>query len=245
MPLHDPRGTETMTDTSPAISGYRYADTELNCSHDYLLPAVFRRLDGLNLPAGQRRLFELGCGNGSVAHTLTRRGWDVTGVDPSSEGIAQANRAHPELPLHPGSAYDDLAAQYGQFPVVLSLEVVEHVYFPRQYAATVFSLLQGGGYRHPVDALSRLLEKPGAGAYRQDGRALHRAVGPRPHQVLVDAHPDRIARRSRLPRDPLRAGRARPALGQVDDRGGAATGVKSSIVVRRGGARDDKYGHGD
>ena len=29
--------------------------------------------------------------------------------------------------------------------MVLSLEVVEHVYFPRQYAATVFSLLQEGG----------------------------------------------------------------------------------------------------
>jgi 2-polyprenyl-6-hydroxyphenyl methylase/3-demethylubiquinone-9 3-methyltransferase len=127
------------------LSGYTYANSELNHSHNYLLPTVFRLLDGLNLPADQRRLFELGCGNGSVAHELTRRGWEVTGVDPSAEGIAQANRAYPELKLHPGSAYDDLAARYGQFPVVLSLEVVEHVYFPRQYAATVFSLLHGGG----------------------------------------------------------------------------------------------------
>ncbi len=134
-----------MTDMSPAISGYRYDHAGLNCSHHYLLPTVFRLLDGLNLSAGQRRLFELGCGNGSVAHALTRRGWDVTGADPSVEGIAQANRAHPDLKLHPGSAYDDLAAGYGQFPVVLSLEVVEHVYFPRWYAATVFSLLQVGG----------------------------------------------------------------------------------------------------
>lgn len=44
-----------------------------------------------------------------------------------------------------GSAYDDLAEQYGQFPVVLSLEVVEHVYAPRDYARTVFSLLRPGG----------------------------------------------------------------------------------------------------
>lgn len=127
------------------ISGYAYADSKLNHSHSYLLPTVFRLLDGLNVPADQRRLFELGCGNGSVAHELTRRGWDVTGVDPSAEGIAQANCTHPDLKLHTGSAYDDLAARYGQFPVVLSLEVVEHVYFPRQYASTVFSLLQRGG----------------------------------------------------------------------------------------------------
>ncbi|UQN13136.1 methyltransferase domain-containing protein [Methylococcus capsulatus] len=127
------------------ISGYRYADAGLNHSHDYLLPAVFRLLDGLNLPADRRRLFELGCGNGSVAHQLTLRGWQVTGVDPSAEGIGAANAAYPELALCSGSAYDDLAGRYGRFPAVLSLEVVEHVYFPRQYAATLFSLVEGGG----------------------------------------------------------------------------------------------------
>ncbi|WP_333689105.1 class I SAM-dependent methyltransferase [Methylococcus capsulatus] len=127
------------------ISGYRYADAGLNHSHGYLLPAVFRLLDGLNLPPDRRRLFELGCGNGSVAHQLTLRGWQVTGVDPSAQGIGAANAAYPELALYPGSAYDDLAGRYGRFPAVLSLEVVEHVYFPRQYAATLFSLVEGGG----------------------------------------------------------------------------------------------------
>lgn len=97
------------------------------------------------MPLERRRVFELGCGNGSVAHELRQRGFDVTGVDPSKQGIAQANRTHPELKLYCGSAYDDLATQYGQFPLVLSLEVVEHVYFPRQYAATLYSLVDRGG----------------------------------------------------------------------------------------------------
>lgn len=90
-------------------------------------------------------MFELGCGNGSIANVLQQRGWDVTGVDPSTEGIAQANAQYPHLKLFEGSAYDDLVARFGQFPVATSLEVVEHVYFPRHYAATLFTLVESGG----------------------------------------------------------------------------------------------------
>jgi len=102
-------------------------------------------------------MFELGCGNGSVAKELAGRGWDVTGVDPSVEGIRQARAAYPGLKLASGSAYDDLAAQYGQFPVLLSLEVVEHVYDPRHYARTAYSLLSGGwrSSRRPITATGR------------------------------------------------------------------------------------------
>ena len=119
------------------ISGYRYAQDSFNASHGYLLPAVLGLLDELSLPADARLLFELGCGNGSVANELMERGWDVTGVDPSVEGIQRAQATYPSLKVENGSAYDDLAGQYGHFPVVLSLEVVEHVYAPRHYARTV------------------------------------------------------------------------------------------------------------
>lgn len=142
----------------PAISGYRYDGAGLGHSHDYLLPTLFRVLDGVKRETGAQRLFELGCGNGSVARVLSECGWDVTGVDPSVEGVAQANRAYPDLKLSSGSAYDDLAARYGQFPVVISLEVVEHVYAPRQYAATLFTLVEGGeppSSRRPTTAIGR------------------------------------------------------------------------------------------
>lgn len=132
-----------MTDLD--ISGYRYTNSGLNTSHDYLFPTVLALLESVQHTGGNKRLFELGCGNGSVAMELTRHGWDITGVDPSAEGIAQARQGHADLKLQTGSAYDDLASQYGKFPVVLSLEVVEHVYAPRHYARTVFELLEHGG----------------------------------------------------------------------------------------------------
>lgn len=127
------------------ISGYRYADGGHSYSHGYLLPTVLRMLNECGVQEGEKRLFELGLNNGSVANVLSQHGWDVTGVDPSAEGIAQANTRFPHLKLYAGSAYDDLSASYGRFPVVTSLEVVEHVYFPRKYAATLYDLLEPGG----------------------------------------------------------------------------------------------------
>ena len=125
------------------VSVYRYDDHKLNAAHEYLLPSITAML-AKQLPSC-RRIFELGCGNGSVANALSQLGLEVTGIDASSEGIAQAHRSYPDLNLHLGSAYDDLRNQYGQFPVVISLEVVEHVYFPRKFSKSVYDLLEPGG----------------------------------------------------------------------------------------------------
>jgi len=76
---------------------------------------------------------------------MASRGIEVSGIDFSESGIAQARRAYPELQLAVGSAYDDLSKVFGQFPVVISLEVIEHLYFPRRFARSVFDLLEPGG----------------------------------------------------------------------------------------------------
>lgn len=134
---------------SEKIDGYQYAKATNSPSHAYLLPTVrqiLAQVKQARKSAEPPSLFDLGCGNGSVAALLSGDGWKVTGVDPSSEGIAQARKAYPHLKLEQGSAYSDLVASYGRFPVVLSLEVVEHVYAPRDYARTLFDLVEPGGH---------------------------------------------------------------------------------------------------
>lgn len=127
------------------ITGYAWSSGSLTCAHDHLLPTLLSELERIRnlVPAG--KVFDLGCGNGSVAWILTQEGYKVRGVDASIEGISQAKQNYPSLELETGSAYDDLVSRYGQFPVVISLEVVEHVYAPRDYASTLFSLLEPGG----------------------------------------------------------------------------------------------------
>jgi 2-polyprenyl-6-hydroxyphenyl methylase/3-demethylubiquinone-9 3-methyltransferase len=106
---------------------------------------VEQELDQLALTGPRRRLFDLGCGNGSVAHRLSQRGWQVTGVDPSTQGIAQARQAYPGLDLHLGSGYEDLRSRFGSFPAVLCLEVLQLVYDPARFAGRLFDLLEPGG----------------------------------------------------------------------------------------------------
>ena len=158
-----------MKDDFSDISGYAYEGSGLNHSHEYLLPAVIRHLARAAAERGRPRVFELGCGNGSVAHELAAAGYDVTGVDPSTEGIAHANREYPALKLMQASAYDDLSGRFGRFPAVLSLEVVEHLYFPKKYAATLYDLVEPGG--------SALISTPYHGYWKNLAMAVTGKIG--------------------------------------------------------------------
>ncbi len=95
--------------------------------------------------SNQSRLFEIGCGNGSAANMLNQLGYDVTGIDLSESGIATAKQAYPDLKLYVGNAYDNLSLRFGKFPAVISLEVIEHCYYPRKFVASVFDLLDDHG----------------------------------------------------------------------------------------------------
>ncbi len=130
------------TQTGNVSAQYRYGNSELGWAHGYLLTplkSIFSKI-------GPSTIFELGCGNGSVANWLHSLGYSVVGIDYSNSGIAEANKAFPDVRLEVGSAYDDLPAKYGKFSLVVSLEVIEHLYSPRIFVKNIYDLLEPGGY---------------------------------------------------------------------------------------------------
>lgn len=124
-------------------SAYRYDSAGPRWASRYLWPPV-RELLVSRLGAGAR-IIDVGCGNGATAAMLAELGFDVVGIDPSSTGTEVARRAYPHLRFAERSAYDDLAAEFGQFDAAVSLEVVEHCYWPRVFARNLFALLRPGG----------------------------------------------------------------------------------------------------
>ena len=111
-------------------------------THSYLLPAVRLALRSRPPP---RPLFELGCGNGVVARALADLGYSITAVDTSESGVALTKSVVPNGVIQVGSAYDDLASVHGRFDVLISLEVIEHLYYPARAATVISDLLNPGG----------------------------------------------------------------------------------------------------
>jgi 2-polyprenyl-6-hydroxyphenyl methylase/3-demethylubiquinone-9 3-methyltransferase len=80
-----------------------------------------------------------------MANAMHQRGYEVLGIDSSESGIQVAQSAYPKCRFAVGSVYDDLASVHGRFPVVVSLEVIEHLYSPRRYCEALWGLLEPGG----------------------------------------------------------------------------------------------------
>ena len=160
-------------------SDYKYTDQLLNSSHQYLLPAVTRLLgECFKADSKDRRVFDLGCGNGSVAAALAARGYDMSGADPSEHGIAIGRSQYPNLNLFNRSGYQDLASEFGCFPVVVCLEVVEHLYYPRRLLKTAFDLVEPGGSLLPSTPFHGYMKNfPLLGGHRQVGAAFRCAGG--------------------------------------------------------------------
>ena len=92
---------------------------------------------------------ELGCGNGCFANQLASLGYQVTAVDLSDSGIAQAQKDYGHNVQFIRASIDrelstKLAAK--KFDLVLAKEVIEHLYRPANLLETALELLKPGGF---------------------------------------------------------------------------------------------------
>lgn len=72
-------------------------------------------------------------------------GYQVTGIDFSEDGIAIARKAHPNVRFEVASVYDDLRSIVDKVDVVVSSEVIEHLYYPQRYLKNIATIIRPGG----------------------------------------------------------------------------------------------------
>ena len=126
---------------------YTWQDSSLTNAHSFLLVPLLSMLpppvsdDGTPI-----KILDLGCGNGSVSNVLAQKGYQVLGIEESSQGITNARQSFPKCEFMQASIYD---LPYDQlthsFDIVISVEVVEHLFYPKELAKSARKCLKPGG----------------------------------------------------------------------------------------------------
>ena len=96
-------------------------------------------------PLAGRTALDVGCGAGLLAEPLARLGAKVTGIDASPEVIAVAHEHAAAVGLAIDYRAGDVHQLSGQFDLVTSLEVIEHVADPAEFLKALARRLAPGG----------------------------------------------------------------------------------------------------
>lgn len=129
---------------SATATGMEFNSAAPIFSTPYLLDPVVACAGGIG---PRHRVMDVGCGNGFWAGEFARRGCTVVGIDPSPTGIEIARRTHPGVRFEVMEASENLLAELGEeaFDLIVSTEVVEHLYSPQSWAVGCFRALRPGG----------------------------------------------------------------------------------------------------
>jgi 2-polyprenyl-6-hydroxyphenyl methylase/3-demethylubiquinone-9 3-methyltransferase len=125
-------------------SSFSYAGAGTTQFTNLLLPAIVDFAEDLT-PAP--RILDVGCGHGFIAGYFLSKGCKVVGIDLHAESIAIARKHYPNGRFEVLGADQHILANLAEepFDLVISTEVVEHLYDPRSYATGCFTSLRSGG----------------------------------------------------------------------------------------------------
>lgn len=121
------------TDVVASRSTYvEWVSAEDQPHHGYVVPAMLRALG----PPSGRRLLDLGCGNGAITAKLAAAGFAASGVDFEQHGIEIASMALPGIDFRVHDLAQPLPPELsGRFDLVVTAEVIEHLFLPRELFA--------------------------------------------------------------------------------------------------------------
>jgi len=124
-------------------SDFGWYNTNDTDAHSYLLPRIIQLLEHRM----DKTILDVGCGNGATANRLIKMGYNVWGIDASDSGVVVANKQNPGRffiqDITSEKLPDELKAK--KFDIVISTEVIEHLYAPRSYINLIKGVLNDSG----------------------------------------------------------------------------------------------------
>lgn len=124
------------------LTNFGWMSAEKEAHQHYTLPAVMALLPA----SGPLNILDVGCGNGYLANYLSEAGHHVVGIDTAEDGIEIARDTYPHLKFQLRSAYERLDDLLGAaVDVIISSEVIEHLYSPQRFLRNMHATLRPGG----------------------------------------------------------------------------------------------------
>jgi 2-polyprenyl-3-methyl-5-hydroxy-6-metoxy-1,4-benzoquinol methylase len=130
--------------TGQSYQEYEFANHAESHMHRHFMPHVLA-FAGRLLP--NMRVLDIGCGNGFLCGEFLKCGCKVVGIDLSGQGIELARRNYSGARFELIEANANILDHLGEepFDLVVSTEVVEHLYRPRDWAKGCYMALKRGG----------------------------------------------------------------------------------------------------
>jgi 2-polyprenyl-3-methyl-5-hydroxy-6-metoxy-1,4-benzoquinol methylase len=129
--------------TTPAARGMQYTEGGPLQWTEVIAPKITR------FAAATRgmRVLDVGFGTGFWAGFFADQGCTVVGIDPSEPGVAVARAARPDVRFEQMEVSCDMLAELAEdpFDLVVSTEVLEHLYDPQTWASGCHHALRPGG----------------------------------------------------------------------------------------------------
>ena len=130
--------------TDHAYQEYEFASSSESHMHVHFMSHVFAFAGNFRT---QTRVLDVGCGNGFLCGEFLKRGCKVVGIDLSRQGIQITRRSYPIGRFELLEANPDILERLGEepFDLVVSTEVVEHLYAPREWTKACYAVLKRSG----------------------------------------------------------------------------------------------------
>lgn len=131
--------------TENIVDDYGWSSPQGPQSCGYIAPRILEILKKLNV----KRVLDLGSGNGALCAQISSAGYKVAGVEYDKEGVEVARTTHSEIPFYNFGVQDNPATLLNSeqvFDVVVSTEVIEHLFSPHLLPIYARGVLRQGGY---------------------------------------------------------------------------------------------------
>lgn len=131
--------------TQNMVDDYGWSSSQGPQSCGYIAPRIIELLSKLDV----KRVLDLGAGNGALCAQVAKAGYEVVGVEYDKVGIDVARTSNPNIAFYHFGVQDnpaDLLAQEQAFDVVVSTEVIEHLFSPHLLPIYASGVLKQDGY---------------------------------------------------------------------------------------------------